>query len=279
MRPTPLKRLLLLSLLPLFLGLFWLLKRPKAPEFQDKKCQAMYSNFYEKDLIDLRVIFGYKDGRPARFVGDRYERSYFIQKIIGLGLERSESDEDLFTHRVVGPDGKYKLILLRVVGSSVGPDDEENRGNPFQKWQSAYAERVFLEGLHTANGIFYNGHSRAGGGPDFEPPRCRAGSQVDYGWYRKHQPGFRRMISALKGADPGPKLIGLFSCASNRLFSQEIHKVNPKAGLIATNQLLYYADSLDNLVETLKALIEMKCPPDFHLEGTRILGLFDPDGA
>lgn len=266
--------------------------RSLAPNTTDKTCKAAYRRLFSKPEIDVRVIFGYKDARPARFVGDRQERAAFVEQLISpcvegvfaCGFTRSKEDADIFRKSIIGPSGDLVSVRVQVVHSSVGPDDEENRANPFQEWQSQYAEEVFLTGLETADIVFYNGHSRAGGGPDFSPPRLTADKAPDFFYYQKHRPGLGKILYTLgkKKTDGGLKLIGLFSCASTRLFANQIITKRPKAGVITSPNLVFYVDALENSLAALSGILEMRCEGDFKAvikqghpkSGSQITGFF-----
>jgi len=244
----------------------------ESPKFEDESCKQIYTNLYAKPQIDLKVVFGYKDARPARFVADRYERMIFIQRLTkkcqGKGLacdfKRSVTDADLLTRKIRGPVGKEREIFLRAIQSSAGPDDEDNRRNPFQKWRTRFANLAFLQGLSSADVVIYNGHSRAGGGPDFEPPRLGRNLDVDFSWYREHQPGFNPIIATLEGVPSSMKLLGLYSCASSKHFLDRVKKVKPDLGLITSPRLIYFADAMESSIESISSLLSMKCEGSFR---------------
>ncbi len=245
-------------------------ERESAPIFSSAECRATYEQFYAGATVDLRVVFGYKDARPARFVADRYEYLNFVQKILSrcegddrtCGFVRSDLEADLFLREVRGPDGKPRMVRLRVVQASVGPDDGKNRENPFQAWRSRYAREAFVQGFAEADAVFYNGHSRAGGGPDFDPPLLTATGDVDFARYRREQPGLRQVLDALE-ANAHPRLIGFFSCASDQLFVGRVSRVAPNVGLIASTELLYFSDAMESLTAAVSGLLEMRCEPEF----------------
>ncbi len=262
------------------------------PTFEDEACRKTYEAFYEGPQVDLKMVFGYKDARPARFVADRYERMIFIQRLtsdcrgknMACGFERSREDGDLLTRFIPGPDGKPRKVLLRVIQSSAGPDDDENRANPFQKWRTRYANLAFLQGLSNADVVFYNGHSRAGGGPDFEPPRLGPSQEVAFAWYKQTQPGFNPIIATLEGAPSKMKLFGLYSCASSKLFLDRVRKVKSDLGLVTSPKLIYFSDALESSLETLSSLFTMKCEGSFRNSltlkkhragGAHVSGFFD----
>jgi hypothetical protein len=247
---------------------------PETPRSADPACAKAYLDLYGGERIDFRLVFGYKDARPARLVADRYERGAIIERIEALGFSRSSSDDELFMRQLVAPDGKTKTLLLTLVDSAAGPDDVVNRKDPFQEWKSRHAADAFFGGLRQADVVLYNGHSRRGGGPEFSPPRLAAGSKIDYAWYEKERPGYVRMVESLRAAEPGPGLVGLFSCVSDRHFSQGILEANARTGLLVTETLLYFSDSLESSVQALEHLVLMRCQQDFHPAGTRLLRFF-----
>jgi hypothetical protein len=237
-------------------------------------CTRTYAHFFDKDVLDFRIVFGYKDARPARFVGDRYERAYFVEKLKKFGFHRIESDERLFRYEFTGLDGKKKTINLLVDASSVGPDDEQNRNDPYQKVKSEKASDLFLTGLRDADLVFYYGHSRDGGGPDFTPPKLLASSHTNYAWYQHHRPGLNAMLKALKAAPRDPKLLGLYSCVSDEHFAKALLDLKPDLALAVNHSLLYYNDAIDGMMETLSSLLTMKCQEDFRPTGTELIHFF-----
>ena len=237
-------------------------------------CERAYSEFFKKDDLDFRIVFGYKDSRPARLVTDRYERLLMIEKLRSLGFVRDDKDDELLHKQIDGPDHQLKRIRLRVVESSVGADDEVNRKNPFQNWQSAHALESFLDGIKNANAIFYVGHSRKGGGPDFAPPRCTRDGHVDYDWYSTHRTGLHQTAQAIERIKAGKKLIGIFSCDSQRHFSSRLKMQGSRAGLITNRSALYYVDSVNETVSTIHSLIEFECAPAFSPPGAQLKNFF-----
>lgn len=265
---------------------------------QDAACQKAYRTLYGKDSVAFKVFFGYKDARPARFVGDRHERIAFVQRIVAdctegrfaCGFTRDADNADLFSKTIKGPTGRDVRVELFVANSSVGSDDAANRDNPFQKWQSAYAQKAYLGGLANADVVFYNGHSRFGGGPDFEPPHLAESGELDELFYLTKKPGLTKTVKTLdsraaaSAKSPNPlKVLGLFSCASDQHFTSSLGG-GQGTGIISSRALVYYADALENSLAALSSLLEMRCQADFAsairsespVHGSRLQGFFHP---
>ncbi len=262
---------------------------------KDKACSTAYQRLYGKGSAQIRVAFGYKDTRPSRFVGDRHERIAFVQKILkpcegqrqDCGFTRNPDHADLFTKTIQGPDQKPVKIELLVTHSSLTSDDSSNRLNPFQKWQSSYAQKAFTGGLERADVVLYNGHSRFGGGPDFEPPRLTAEGDVDASYYQNSRPGFQKIREKLRersasdSKEEGLKILGLFSCASSQHFADGVIR-DSDAGVVSSQALIYYADALDNSLAALSGLLEMRCERDLKtlirqnspIQGAQMQGFF-----
>jgi hypothetical protein len=207
-------------------------------------------------VLEVVIVFGYKDARPVRFVSDRYERNYLVAQLLkpcqqgreDCGFQRGQSDGELFIKSFTDATDCRHQVQMKIVSSSVGPDDEVNRKDPLQVWRSDWSENTFLEGLARARVIFYSGHSRDGGGPDFHPPRIVADGHVQYSWYRRHRPGVVKMAKALRGSEKsavGNKLIGLFSCESDQL---KLHGRSYRSvDWLTTSGLVYAFDSFESM--------------------------------
>ena len=241
---------------------------------QSPSCSLMQSALYSKSTIKIQMVLGYKDARPARYVGDRHERLAYIEKLTencrgtneACGFTRSESDLDLFTKQIM-MRGQEKTIQLFIVNSSVGTDDQENRSDPFQVWKSRHAQDSFLNGIEESDVVFYNGHSRFGGGPDFRPPMLSDNGAVDPSFYQTRRAGLGKLLDALEDSQRPKqplfsqplKILGLFSCSSSQHFTSEIRKVS-HTGVIASHVLMYYSDAMTQSLESLDDVLSQRCP-------------------
>jgi hypothetical protein len=224
--------------------------------------------YAEHAPANVRVAFGYKDARPARFVGDRYERMFLIHELMGAceggnqacGFERDKKDMNVFMKTVKVKEQEF-VIRVNITASAAGPDDDDNRTNPYQKHLTHNSRENFLEGVRVAEAVYYVGHSRDGGGPDFKPPRMTKQKHVEYPWYVKNKPGLKSLLANLKTDkkhERGPLKLGLLSCASTQLFEKRIKEVHAKVELVTVPRLLYYMDGLEMLRKELSKYIQNK---------------------
>ncbi|HLD98811.1 MAG TPA: hypothetical protein VJB59_01045 [Bdellovibrionota bacterium] len=241
----------------------------------DRKCTKAYSDLYSKKGISISIFFGYDNDQA--FVDDgRYQRADLEQLLtrppevcargvilpFACGFKRDPDDASSFVKPLIGPDRKAKRVRIRLISSSVISGDLRN--HVFAREQADLSERVkqdFERSLRTEDVVFYSGHARDGGGPDFFPPRLNSDQKVDYAWYRKHRPGLKEVLSAL---DARSKLVfGLFACDSNAHFRKSIKAVAPNVPLILTNAAIPITSTHNVMVASLNAVLGMKCRDAF----------------
>lgn len=223
------------------------------------RCQKTWENFYSKPEIDVRIVFGYYDASYERTVDDVISRQSLIDRLVTpcnsnvavCGFKRSEEDADILEKVVKGPSGASHKVKLRIVASAYSSSDRINRAFvKEQEEKSAQAKRAFMSGIEEADALFYIGHARDGGGPDFSPARLKDGA-IDYPYYRRSKPGLEELTSKLSLAKKTPKILGFLACNSER-WNDRLKRMAPKSGLVLsqTDDVAHEV----SLVQTLGAL-------------------------
>lgn len=241
----------------------WFLPAPLP--ISDPSCRRFYDHLFAAKIVDIRIVFGYKDARPAPFVGDRYERIDLLMDLVkpcrdgrqDCGFERDLENSDLLFKKIKTDRRQIKKVQLRLIASSVSPDDRKNRLDPFQKWQSKVARENFFDGVQSSDIVFYNGHSRDGGGPDFEPPRLRKNDHVDYYWYRQHQKGKKELQQRITKTLSKAKVIGLFSCQSEQL--RPSGSIANRKLWLTNHKLIFYSEAIEEMKDHLSNLLNQAC--------------------
>ncbi len=227
-----------------------------------ESCENIVKHLNKKKNLKITYVLGYKDARPARFVGDRYEKNTIVTKITSpcsshkrlCDFKRTKTDAYLF-YKI--QDGKK--LQLRLINSSATEDDDENREHPFQKWKSKKVKSDFLASLSQSDILFYNGHSRSGGGPDFSPPYLKKDNQVDFSKYKNNLGSFPEIMSRYKKTKSSPSVLGLFSCNSTQHFEKSLHALKKNVLLLTAPNLIYFKDALDESLESLELLLNSDC--------------------
>lgn len=262
-----------------------------ASDVRRRRCQRTYQRFFKegeeftgsgkKGVIDIRFCYGYDNqANPnspfykKQVAVDGPLRQRMVKRLLescpenqpgvtACGFVQDDHNKDLFHRTLRGPDGLLKQVRLRIVHSSVGYVDAENEKTDTQAIQSEYARETFLSGLREADAVFYFGHARDGGGPDFDRPHL-ANGETDYAWYRKHKPGFKQMLAALKQRKQGElPLLGLFGCDTEDNFSDALQKIAPGTGLITSTRSTRNTENFSAGYAALNALLSRFCEPEF----------------
>ena len=228
-------------------------------------------------FFDVSLAFGYMDfaGQTA----DNYA-SYGFQAALmsrcqpgefACGFTRHPDDANLFYKqiKILGPDGVLRLRTVRITiqSSSVSNIERDNRTElrDQQNRKSAETQKFFLSGLQNSDVVFYVGHARDGGGPDFSPPVLIKGSQTkaDYGWYHKNQPGVHAMVDALGAASHPAKIVGIFACYAEDHFSDLFKQILPGSGVILSGQQEFEASEAQ-AAASLDSILGLKCADQFQ---------------
>lgn len=138
-----------------------------------------------------------------------------------------------------------------------------NSEQPLQRILTAQSEENFFSALGDAEAdiIFYNGHSRNGGGPDFSPPVLRQSDlHPDYsGYYQVRRTGMSKMFDALEAGENKNQIVGLFSCYSQKHFSRGLSQVNPRLKTILTSGTVPYDKIIFNSLAYLEGILQSQC--------------------
>jgi hypothetical protein len=253
-------------------------------------CRRTYLDFYQRDTVDIRFALGYQDSLPQ--VSDLHSQTVITQRLrdpcpgdsdpplMICGFESDPNDANVLIRRQhPGPDGRQRTIRLTITPSSATDDDRVNcptrtagvcDKTAAQTAQSERARRNFLDGLERADAVFYLGHARAGGGPDFDPPILGSDGHTDYTRYSgaSGTQDYRDMLDALdrgKAAGGGARFVGLFACSSSQWFRDGARSSGRDGmGFVGTGNLAMRNDNLVSAMGALDSLLAMRCRDGFE---------------
>ncbi|UOF00044.1 hypothetical protein [Bdellovibrio reynosensis] len=258
----------------------------KLPADKQAKCMERYSGILDDGIIDIRIALGYFDwttGRPVKAKFQNYGLSpsldlgaYAALKAIltepcegnsrfcGFKVDPSNTNR---LSREVKVHGKSYIARIDMQFASQSEYLDENRFSlrTEQNQRTAFMEDFFARGLQNADAIFYFGHSRNGGGPDFSPPIFIGSSnKVDYtNYYKPKRPGFKKMVAALSNGKQAP-IIGLMSCASRDHFLKKLQEIAPNSGLITSMDVLLVEMVYTAMIGGVDAILRGQCQASFY---------------
>jgi hypothetical protein len=230
------------------------------------------------DVLNIGIALGYSDkiDEGMDLVTDLVVRDRLGQRFLRRCTDDSSNlcdfkkvfpdtevveDVDHFSRELIFQDGQTMTIHIYLTNSSFSVLNSENqtRYEAEQARKSRNARDFYGWALRNLDVIFYEGHSRDGGGPDFAPPLPASTGKVNYPWYRKNGPGLKLLLEELRFAQRNPLALGFFSCASRRHFLKKLKRQVPFSTLILTPVVVAPEKPQAALEGSLESLVNFEC--------------------
>lgn len=256
----------------------------QAPAQGQRSCEAFYQPMVTDGILDIRYALGYFDHSTGEEILDQginrgYSPSLDIEvfkglnnawtapctgnlKLCGFTAIGSIESGKIFFQKSLRLHGQDILARITLTQASASDSFVLNKTElaERQKRLTEQSEDNYFGGLEKADIVFYNGHSRDGGGPDFNPPVLNSKNKTNYsGYYQVKQPGFKRMIKALRANPNKDIVVGLFSCFSKLHFYDAFVRYNPKQRMILSSDTIMYLDTLRGSVGYLEGILRGTC--------------------
>ncbi len=230
-------------------------------------------------VLNIAVALGYSDLTDEHldlvtdvFTLDAVTRNltnpcvYKGQGFCGFKLAQGgEHTVNRYTRELTTADRQITVNVYTMNSSySLGNSDNLTQYKVQQDEQTSTAREFYGWALQNADMVFYEGHSRDGGGPDFAPPRPDSAGTVDYPWYRANRPGLKFLLTAVDQAKTRPVMLGLYSCASRIHFLDTLEKHLPDSKLILSTKVVEGWKTKTALFRTLESALNFECEPDLR---------------
>ncbi|MGZ3796588.1 MAG: hypothetical protein ACXVB1_09490 [Pseudobdellovibrionaceae bacterium] len=249
------------------------------------RCDHLYVKALNKSILDIRYALGYFDdsnGQEKKWNGIDFGLSPSLDievfhalrkalltpcrgpslRLCGFSQSGDPQSGKVVLRKYLNLQGQRILVNLTLTQASASPYFLQNKGAlaSRQHFLTQQSEENFFGGLEIADVVFYNGHSRNGGGPDFAPPVLDSHNRVNYkGYYQVKQSGILKTMAALK-RNPNPEfLLGLFSCYSRKHFYNTFMRSNPHQHLVLSADTVDYFDSLKASIGYLEGVLRGVC--------------------
>ncbi|MEK2644043.1 hypothetical protein [Bdellovibrio sp. BCCA] len=250
-------------------------------------CIQRYKGILEDGVLDIRIALGYfdwttgsnvyADGRsfgvsPSMDIGAFYAiKSLLLSSCEGrvrlCGFSQDPKNNYRFLKTVQIQGNKY-TARVEVQFASATEYLSQNLGDyrEQQRQRTQYMDNYFAHALQEADAVFYFGHSRNGGGPDFAPPIFIPGrNKVNYdGYYEVQRPGLKKMLAALNASDKKTAVLGLMSCASRDHFLRKVRAAAPQTGVITSMDVLNVDEVYTAMLGGIDALLRGQCQQSFY---------------
>jgi hypothetical protein len=260
------------------------------PEERPNGYQACFDRIQGKlkspNVFNISVAFGYSDTIDEHFdlVTDSFTQNTLDRtltdscKYDGQGFCEfrliSGGDDEInhYSRQFLTPDRQMTTVNVYTMNSSYSARNSENKTiYKVKQDQKTVAVRNFYgSAMANSDMVFYEGHSRDGGGPDFAPPRENGSGTVNYPWYRTNKPGLKHLLASLDNAARKPSQLGLFSCASRGHFLRALQQHAPGSPIILSTRVVEASKTRTAMLRTLESVLNFECKEDLsdRLSGT-----------
>lgn len=218
----------------------------------------------ESNEIKITIAIGYNDNPINDYVLDDYLK-FLIQTQLtsicpnnlysncGFSIKKNNAFESIFEKKIWNNE---KTLVVQIIKSALTTDDKLNRDNPEQNIQSQATESLFYNSFTNSHFIFYLGHSRNGGGPDFFPAKLTNAHHPDYEWYHKNKIkkiALSNQLNRIK-SDNKPLLFAMISCSSYLHFQKTLISTLPDTLLFFSKQSIYNFEYFQSIMVFINAL-------------------------
>jgi hypothetical protein len=229
-------------------------------------CQNDYLTLMSKPEINVTLAYGYFDAEDGTTWDNRMLNQFLNTMTTpcktwhtkSCGFKKSGKGPFVLTRKMTGPDGLIKTVKITVDSPSLSSDNKTNMSNPLQKTKSEAVKNMYFDGLRNSEVTLYLGHSRDGGGPDFDPARKLSNGHVDYDWYHAHPRDKKEMLNVLAENPNKARIVGFFSCSSIRWFSKGVATGAPASGFIGTDDT-YWTSGFDQVYPFIEKIFSYQC--------------------
>ncbi len=253
------------------------------------KCQPLYKNVLQNKVLDIRYALGYfDDSRGSDILWNGKNWGYSPSLDIGIfesirsalrercskksqlnlcGFSEagsSKSGKVVLTKQInlLGEDVQVRITLTHASASESFLENTQSLKQR-QEFLTKQSEENYFDSIGKADVVIYNGHSRNGGGPDFNPPILDNTLHTDYnGYYEIQRPGIKRVLDLVKIGTNKESVLAFFSCYSKKHFYNDLLLANPEQRLILSAETIDYYDSLKASMGYIEGFMQGACGQD-----------------
>ncbi len=220
----------------------------------------------QKSAIKISIFYGYIDQRPDSNTLDIIR----AQEMLATLTQPCFSGQSLCGFNLVDDYEQNRWVLQKytekqtveilLVSSALTEDDNSNQTHPLQKDISYRNELLFQQELKSADFILYQGHSRYGYGPDFNPPLINSVGNIKKEQYvNSTQKSITNLLNSLRQRPDKIGAIGIFSCDSQKHFSNQLQLTKKSELTLLTSKISYSSQLQKPMLQFLNNILNQDC--------------------
>lgn len=219
-----------------------------------------------KSHIKISIFYGYIDQRPDSNTLDPIRAQEMLtnltqpcfdsQALCGFVLVDGYEQNRWVLQKYT----ELQTIEILLINSAISEDDSSNQGQQLQMDISSRNEFLFLQELQNSDFVLYQGHSRYGFGPDFNPPIINSIGNIRKNYYlNSQQKNISKLLSNLRNRPDKIGAIGIFSCDSQKHFSNQIQLTKKSELTLLTSKISYSSQLQKPMIQFLENILNQDC--------------------
>lgn len=257
-----------------------------------QSCVSRYNEMYSDGALKIVAAMGYFDSPPLDVIYSTTVSSAMIRSlkarcrpgVYACGFRRSPDNTNRYVKYVKDLNGKYIPAIVDFTVPLLSNSDKYNRSKPVeQKQRSEAAAKTFFDAIRRGEDVvIYAGHSRDGGGPDFNPSVLTSNKlETDYDWYHKNKPGLKALKAALRDSTnrgTPPNLFASFSCLSRDHFYKTLKAASPNTGYMLSSSLTNEPWDHMATMTLIDSVLAMRCGPETNRAIKQVYPVYTLEG-
>lgn len=253
-------------------------------------CKPIYQNLTRDGHLEIRYALGYFDASANNDLDQQTPEAFSrsvdkgaaaaIRHVLKqkckskqhqlCGFHEGDKNDGLsILSKKIQQFGQTLSVRVVLTHASASKSYFDNIGEKAteQEFYTDQSEMNFFYGISQGADIaFYLGHSRNGGGPDFEPPVLRDyDGHPDYkGHYEVQRDGERKLLRALSETANKDQILGMFSCYSSSHFRRNLLRTRPALKMILSHVSIAYNEALFASLGYLEGHLRGLCGKDLE---------------
>ncbi len=260
------------------------------------KCAPVYQNMIKDGVLNIHYALGYFDDSVggtektfARFVDgtgfENYGKAPSLDPAIFQVIRQFMKGPCTYPHQItcnfkesgdpatgqvilekeISLLGQKILVRMTLTQASASQNYVQNTTSlaETQKQFTLQSEANYFGGIARGDVVFYNGHSRHGGGPDFSPVVLNSKGTADYdNYYKPKRIGIRRVLQEVKKRSDKDYILGIFACYSAAYYEEALFTARPGIKTIFSVYTINYTNSLTSSLGYIEGFMHGLCEED-----------------
>ncbi len=229
-----------------------------------RSCAQDHKPIFSGDSVKVALYYGYEDSGDITLDSVHARAlSKVLQEPCTPNLEVCGFNQVSKTENMTRLQKTIRgqKVIVSIYSTSVSSSNEANMGrlSSRQRVRSQKIIQQFHRDLVESDIVFYAGHSRMGSGLGFS---SQTTGQTIFEYLTRIP--LRPMMKALEARPSRLKVLGLFSCESDKYYRAAIEARNPRVNMFVTADDIFPDEGEQMSLGALNSILARKCEPELR---------------